>query len=162
MGFKPTEEQRRSVRTMSGYGVNQDDIAMVLAIDPKTLRKYFRQELDEGLATGNVKIGQSLFEMGVGRPAQYDEEGRMLREELKPDKSAAIFLGKARLGLRDTQRIEHTGQVNHGQAIDIDLSVLDDEELATFMRLYEKARRLAREAEAAAAEPLRIGGHSEA
>lgn len=46
--FKPTEEQRRSVRVMSGFGVPQEDIAIHLEIDAKTLRKHFRRELDRG------------------------------------------------------------------------------------------------------------------
>jgi len=33
---------------MAGYGVPEADIALVLRIDPKTLRKYYRAELDTG------------------------------------------------------------------------------------------------------------------
>ncbi len=140
--FEPTEEQRRTVKTMAGYGVRHEDIASCIQIDPKTLRKHFRAELDEGMALGNMNVGRSLYEMAVGRPAQYDDGGRLLREEMKPDKSAVIFAAKARLGMRETTRLEHTGP-NGGpiQTIDLDLSVFTDEELKLFMRLYDKAKR---------------------
>ncbi len=46
--FEPTAEQRRTVRAMVGCGVQQDDIAPFLDVDPKTLRKHFRRELDRG------------------------------------------------------------------------------------------------------------------
>jgi hypothetical protein len=36
--FEPSEEQRRLVRAMAGFGIRQDDIAAHLEIDPKTLR----------------------------------------------------------------------------------------------------------------------------
>jgi hypothetical protein len=145
--FEPSAEQRGQVKVMAGYGIKHDDIAYALKIDPKTLRKYFRTELDEGMALANVNIGRSLYEMAVGRPAQVDQAGVVVREELKPDKSAAIFLGKTRLGLRETSRVEHTGADGGPiNTIDIDLSVLTDEELTLFMQLYEKARRRARDA----------------
>ena len=39
---------------MAGYGIQQDEIAIVLAIDPKTLRRHFREELDTGMIKANV------------------------------------------------------------------------------------------------------------
>ena len=44
--FSPTDEQRRMVRAMAGYGVPQDDIATVVRCSSRTLRKHFRAELD--------------------------------------------------------------------------------------------------------------------
>ena len=44
--FEPTEEQRRTVKALSGYGVPQEGIAVHIGIDAKTLRKHFRDELD--------------------------------------------------------------------------------------------------------------------
>jgi hypothetical protein len=42
MTIEPTDEQRRTVKTMSGFGVPHDNIATHIGIDPKTLRKHFR------------------------------------------------------------------------------------------------------------------------
>ena len=44
--FAPSAEQRKQVETMAGYGIPEEDIALVLGIDPKTLRKHFRLELE--------------------------------------------------------------------------------------------------------------------
>ena len=63
--FEPTAEQRRLARAMAGLGLPQEQIAFLLEIDPKTLRKHFRDDLDRGMAEANVKIAQSLFNMAT-------------------------------------------------------------------------------------------------
>jgi predicted ArsR family transcriptional regulator len=87
--FEPTEEQRRTMRAMAGYGVPQDDIATLLEIDAKTLRKHFRRELDRGSIEATAKVGQSLFRMAT--------EGRSV--------AAAIFWMKARAGWREKHEL---------------------------------------------------------
>ena len=42
---KPDPAQRRQVEAMAAYGIPEYDIARVLAVDPKTLRKHYRDEL---------------------------------------------------------------------------------------------------------------------
>jgi hypothetical protein len=144
--YQPSPDARRQVESMAGYGIPQKDIASILKIDEKTLRKYFPDELDRGRAVANVNIGKSLYDQAVGRGAEYDPKtGKLIREEMKPDKSVSIFLGKVRLGMVETRRTEVSGP-NGGplHTIDIDLSVFNDEELRLFMQLYEKARVRAR------------------
>jgi hypothetical protein len=46
--FEPTAHQRQQVETLTGLMINQETIARNLQIDLKTLRKYFRVELDHG------------------------------------------------------------------------------------------------------------------
>ena len=87
--FEPTEEQRRTVRAMAGYGVPQNDIATLLEIDAKTLRKHFRRELDRGAIEATAKVGQSLFRMAT--------EGQSV--------AAAIFWMKARAGWREKHEL---------------------------------------------------------
>jgi N-acetylglucosamine kinase-like BadF-type ATPase len=65
MVFKPSDEQRRTVRALSGFGVPQPDIATHLGIDPKTIRKHFRVELDRGSIEATAKVAQSLFNMAT-------------------------------------------------------------------------------------------------
>jgi hypothetical protein len=89
--FEATAEQRRTVRAMAGFGVPQEDIATFLDIDPKTLRKHFRAELDRGSIEATTKVAQSLFRMAT--------EGNNV--------AAAIFWMKARAGWSERQRIEH-------------------------------------------------------
>src|SRR3546814_12888809 len=51
---------------MAGYGVPEAVIAMVLRIDPKTLRKHYRDELDTGHILANAKVAKSLFRKATG------------------------------------------------------------------------------------------------
>jgi hypothetical protein len=92
VALAPTEEQRRTVRAMSGFGIPQEDIATFLDIDPKTLRKHFQQELEKGSIEATTKVAQSLFRMAT--------EGKNV--------AAAIFWMKARAGWREKQQLELT------------------------------------------------------
>ena len=88
--YEPTDEQRRTVKTMAGFGVPHEDIATFLGIDPKTLRKHFRAELDRGTVEANAKVAQSLFQMAT--------QGKNV--------AAAIFWMKARAGWREKVEIK--------------------------------------------------------
>ena len=60
--FTPTREQRRVVREAAAYGVPQSAIAAMVDVrSEKTLRKYFRKELDNGDARANFKVARSLY-----------------------------------------------------------------------------------------------------
>ena len=59
--FKPTDEERKQVEAMSGYGVPHEQIAALIkrekvktktmeSIDSDTLKKHFRMELIDGKA----------------------------------------------------------------------------------------------------------------
>ena len=87
--FEPTEEQRKLVKMMSGYRVPQTDIALHLEIDPTTLRRHFRRELDRGMIEANVKVAQSLFQMAT--------TGKNV--------AAAIFWMKARCQWREKHEV---------------------------------------------------------
>jgi hypothetical protein len=66
--FKPSETDRKSVHTMSAFGVPEEQIARAVGrrgISAKTLRKHFRNELSNGLAVANAKIAQTLFQMAT-------------------------------------------------------------------------------------------------
>ncbi len=58
---RPDAFHRRQVEAMAGYGVPENDIARVLAIDPKTLRKHYREELDTGQIKATAKVAEFLF-----------------------------------------------------------------------------------------------------
>ena len=87
--FVPTEEQRRTVRAMSGFGIPQADIATLLEIDDKTLRKHFRRELDRGSIEATVKVAQTLYQMATSGQ----------------NTAAAIFWMKARAGWREKHEL---------------------------------------------------------
>jgi hypothetical protein len=59
--FKPTIENRNAVERMALVRSPEDQIANVLDIDPKTLRKYFSVELKRGRAKGEVNLRQKAY-----------------------------------------------------------------------------------------------------
>ena len=65
--FSPTDEQRRIVEAMTGYGIPQQDIARVIGIHEESLRKHFREELDTGAARANARVAEFLFERATGQ-----------------------------------------------------------------------------------------------
>jgi hypothetical protein len=58
---EPTEATRQTVQLHTMVGTTQADIARVLDIDEKTLRKYYRDELDLAKSKANATIGGALF-----------------------------------------------------------------------------------------------------
>ena len=121
--FAASDEQRRTVRAMSGFGVPQADIATFLRVDPKTLRKYFRDELDQGVTEANAKVAQSLFNMAVKQN----------------NVAAAIFWLKARAGWSERRELRITSD---------DPNQMTDEQLMRVIVAAEVATRDDREEEA--------------
>ena len=83
---------------MAGYGIPEADIACVLDIDPKTLRKHYRSELDKGHIKATAKVAENLYRKATG-------EGR---EAV----TAAIFWLKTRAGWKETSVHEMNGGVS--------------------------------------------------
>lgn len=64
--LQPTDEDRKMVRAMAAFGVDQEQIAARIGIrSTKTLRKHFREELDYGAVDANTRVAQSLFKMAT-------------------------------------------------------------------------------------------------
>jgi hypothetical protein len=89
----PTDEQRKTVKAMVGYGIVQDDIATVIGIDPKTLRLHYATEIAKGAIEANAQVAQSLFKAAKG--------GNM---------TAAIWWTKTRMGWKETVRVGGEGE----------------------------------------------------
>ena len=111
--FTPTDEQRGMVKAFAAYGVQQDEIAKYLEIDPKTLRKHFRRELDTGSIEATSKVAQSLYKAAMG--------GNV---------GAAIFWMKARAGWREKHEIEHSGPGGGAMITRIERVIVDKAEAA--------------------------------
>ncbi len=90
--YTPTDEQCRTVRAMVGFGVPQDDIALVVRCTSRTLRKWFRHELDVATVEANARVAQCLFQ-------QATTPGNV---------AASIFSLNARAGWREKQAVEVT------------------------------------------------------
>jgi hypothetical protein len=91
-----TEDHRTQVRTMTVYGMPQAVIGKLLGFAPKTLRKWFRNELDFGGAQANAEMAGYLFKNG--------KEGNVV---------AQIFWLKTRAGWKEPVRVVHSGSVGH-------------------------------------------------
>jgi len=73
---------------MAGFGVPESDIAGVLGIDPKTLRRHYRDELKHGHVKANARVAESLYRKATSDGAQ--------------SVTAAIFWLKTRAGWKET------------------------------------------------------------
>ena len=88
----PDPVGRRQVEAMTAYGVPESDIGRVLNIDPKTLRKHYRDELDTGSIKANSRIAESLYKKAMGDGPQ--------------SVTAAIFWLKTRAKWKETSVTE--------------------------------------------------------
>ena len=88
---EPTQATREVVKLHALVGTRQEVIADILEIDEKTLRKYYREELDQSLSRANAAIGGALF-----------------NKAKSGDTSAIIFWLKTRAGFREKQDIDVT------------------------------------------------------
>ncbi|MDQ1326689.1 MAG: hypothetical protein QG564_1820 [Campylobacterota bacterium] len=91
--FEPTEEQRKQVETLSGFGIPIEQLCAYININDDTLRKYFSDELVKGKAKANAKIAQTLFNKATGG-----------------DTTALIFWAKTQMRWKETDKLEITGK----------------------------------------------------
>jgi hypothetical protein len=110
---KPDPAQRRQVEAMAAYGIPEPDIAAVVGIDPKTLRKHYRDELDLGETKANAQVAGFLFKSA--------RTGNV---------TAQIFWLKTRARWRETPtELRHSGIIGHK-----DMSEYSDEDLMRIIR----------------------------
>lgn len=85
-------EKARFIEALAQYGVPQQTIANIARLRLNTLQREYREELDRGMANGNAKLVQTLFDMAVNQR----------------NVACLIFACKTRLGMKETGRIEMT------------------------------------------------------
>lgn len=100
---KPTDKNRAEVAALYSFGIPQDDIAAYLGVDSKTLRKYYRDELDVSVTKANAAVGRFLYQSATGNTLK---DGASHSDCVR----AAMFWAKTRMGWRETQEIEHSGK----------------------------------------------------
>jgi len=81
---------------MAAYGVPEMDIAEVIGVDPKTLRKHYRAELRQGHTKANSRVAESLYRKATSEGPQ--------------SVTAAIFWLKTRAAWRETSVHEVSGR----------------------------------------------------
>tara|TARA_R110000868_G_scaffold408157_1_gene690553 strand:- start:44 stop:370 length:327 start_codon:yes stop_codon:yes gene_type:complete len=89
---KPTKEFRATVESTSGLGLPHEQIAMLIGVDDKTLRKHYRHELDMGKAKANGQIAKTLYSKAIAG-----------------DTTSLIWWTKTQMKWAETQRHELTG-----------------------------------------------------
>lgn len=104
---KATSDSKSQVSALSGFGIPQAEVAKFLSISEPTLRKHYREELNQGATTANVKVIKSLYDNAV----------------LHNNVAAQIFWAKVRCGWSETSIHQHTGP--DGGSIHIDTPTLD-------------------------------------
>ena len=109
---RPDPSQRRQVEALAAYGIPEADISGVVGIDPKTLRKHYRDELNLGETKANAQVAGFLFNAA--------RNGNV---------TAQIFWLKTRAKWRETPlELRHSGAIGRK-----DLSELSDEELMSMI-----------------------------
>ena len=91
--FTPTDEERRQVKALSGYGLGHKQMASLIrgGISPITLEKWFHVELDSGHALACAQVGRTLFEKAMGG-----------------DTTAMIWWSKSQMGWRERNDVDVT------------------------------------------------------
>lgn len=98
---KTDAKNRATVEAMISYGIPQEDIAAVLKIDKKTLRKHYRDEIDTATAKANSQVGQRLYQ-----------------KALQGDVASMIFWLKTRAKWSETIKNENRTVDENGNTID--------------------------------------------
>ena len=62
---EPTEKTLKQVETLAGYGLPMEQIGHVIGVSVSTLKKYYREPLDKGVAKANALVAESLFKQAT-------------------------------------------------------------------------------------------------
>jgi len=106
--FEPTAEQSENVELLIGFGIPETDICRIIknpesgkAIDPKTLRKYFKEEIAAGATQLKLLAGKRIAATMLGRHGGIKDP--------RTEATLLIFFAKTRMGLREVSIHAHTG-----------------------------------------------------
>lgn len=89
---RPTESLKSQVEAAAGLGLPQDQIGALIGVDAKTLRRYYRHELDLGKAKASAQVAKSLFNKATSGN----------------DTTAMIWWTKAQMGWGETNHLKVT------------------------------------------------------
>jgi hypothetical protein len=104
---EPDKASRDKVESMAALGIPQEDIARVIGICHFTLRKYYRDELDNATTKANTQIGGALF-----------------RKALSGDTASLIFWMKTRAGWKETN-VTETRQLPDAELTPTDEEIIE-------------------------------------
>ncbi len=137
--YERNEKDAGRIETLVGFGWSHADIARIIinpetgkGIDPKLMRKLYRQELDVGMGNANEKV-LAAYMKNCTTGGKYGNG----------DVGAQIFWMKARLRWRETpvvERVEVTG-ANGGPIL-----VADDAKRARALAAFIAKTRIKKQA----------------
>jgi hypothetical protein len=97
--FEPTAADRIKVKSLAAYGIPPEAIAKGVnnprtgePIGIDTLHRAFAEEIATGRLEIVFEVGNTLKAIALGRPAEYDKRGKLLRAERAPDLNACTLL----------------------------------------------------------------------
>lgn len=62
MTHTPTDESRRQIKAMAGYGLGTEAICTILSISPSDLTEHYAIERAQGPAEAEAKVRQTLYQ----------------------------------------------------------------------------------------------------
>ena len=102
----PDDKTRAEVSALSSFGITQEAISTYLDLDAKTLRKYYKTELDNSRIKANAQVGKFLFKSASGSSLKDGAtHGDCIR--------AAMFWMKTQAGWRENATEEPKEVVNN-------------------------------------------------
>lgn len=117
----PDAQSRDMVAVLAAGGTPQSVIARALKISEPTLRKHYREELDEGTEIANAQVVQTLFRMATSGQ----------------EPAATFFWLKTRAGWRETNKVELSG------GLTVTPGLPDDKLLEEAAAIVERRKRSA-------------------
>ena len=109
--YRPTEADRNTVRSMAATGFTEEQIARCLGtngLDPKTVRKHFRQELNTAHDKANAAVANKCYQMAIaGDPP-----------------AATFFWLKTRARWKETTDVNLASEITVKRLIGVDLNDL--------------------------------------
>lgn len=104
-----TPDQRFQIRKLAGYGLNYDQISIIVGMSRSTLVERCKDDLDLGRAEAHHAVAKNLYEMAA-------DPGKRFPAETK-------FYLKAREGWREATQIEFPDGDGNLQKIGGDLNI---------------------------------------
>lgn len=115
----------------------------MMGISVTTLREHYLEDIEMGGDLMLSQVAVTGYQMAVGRPAKYDERGRVISEEIKPNQRAVEFILRTKGGFRERSPVNSTPISSaNDKAFEVDLADCTDEELDIMERMLE--RKIAR------------------
>ena len=115
---EPSAQTRAEVSALKSFGVAQSDIANYIGVDDKTLRKHYREELDNAQTKADANVAKFLYNAASGKAL---DAGASYADCVR----AAMFWAKTRMKWRETD------SETQGNGNPITINVVDPNDAST-------------------------------